>query len=608
MKMFDNWRRRKEAPVAGDAAETPAPVAEVDPPVDESASLSLELGDFLHRIPVGLLKDDAPDPKRVVRVDISELAQCITSGRSTTTLERLFRKTPGLFRPDAPPLDGVEIFYPWQKILRLVAQPALGDGPGLSVQHLLAEMKRCTAAKAAPAPAADKTVRRGAVHRMRHGGGAVSWMSVQRPSAAAPGPEITAGASIAVEPEAAREIPIRVAAPPATPTVLRMPDLSLEAEAPVQKGGASRVGTMSTAPAAPAPQPSAIPDLAPALELKLALIPDLAPLDETPAPSIPENAPASPTAMAIPDLALSDESAPLAEQPSGNLEVDSEDIATIHFPPFASAMPDLAMTPDEPEMPEAAAELPLPTDAEMAELRRNYEVRLAALEAAQRSAADLAEQKASALADAEHQRARMKAEHDQALAALREQHAETEKRHEHERAELERKVADFIQMGDSAVRERDVQIAAQREEMLAEAKAREETLNHERLRAEAAADAARAESIALLEQARSAAALETDRLRAELETAKDELLAATATRDAEKAIAEAEVAERESQLQWKERTIEGLEGDVESYRNRIKAVLKQRDEFAEEKKLLTLQLRELEQRLSRLAAPAELQA
>lgn len=608
MKMFDNWRRKKgEAVVALPPAETPAPVAEVAPSVDDRESVTLELGDFLHRIPVGLLKESAPDPKRTVQVELGEIAQCITTGRSTTTLERLFRKTPGLFRPDAPPLDGVEIYYPWQKILRLVTQPALGEGPGVSVQHLLAKMKKCTAAKTAQATAGDQPAPRGAVQRMRDAGRQVSWMSVQETRRAAPA-AVPAASPLPVEPEAAREIPMRVETTP--PTVLRMPDLSMKAAVPTEA----------------APPLSVIPDLAPAPELKLAMMPDLALAEDVPAA-----VPALPSAMAIPDLALADEDAapPMTmgvAEAAPRMELEPEALATIHFPQLSKTMPDLALAEDEPapaavkpDLAEVCAEVVTAAntdavgadsrhDSEMAEVRRAYDGKIAALEAAQKSAAAQAEEKSRALAETERRLAAAHSERERELAALREQQAETEKRHAEERAALERKVAEFIALGDSAVSERDAQIAAQREEIMTAAKAREEILAQERARAEAATEAARAESLAIIEQVKSAASLEADRMRAELQAAQDELLAASASRDAEQAMAEGELAERDQQLEWKNRAIEGLEGDVETYRKRIKAVLKERDDLAEEKKRLELQLRALQERRSTLAEPAGLQA
>src|SRR5262245_58902830 len=62
--------------------EAPATAADSGP----QHEVTLELGDFLPRLPASLLKEETPDPKTALKFDIAELADRISRGQTTISL------------------------------------------------------------------------------------------------------------------------------------------------------------------------------------------------------------------------------------------------------------------------------------------------------------------------------------------------------------------------------------------------------------------------------------------------------------------------------------------------------------------------------------------
>ena len=103
----------------------------------DSGDVRLELGDFLHRIPLNLLR---PGPHHVgaeMRFEIGELSALIAKGQTTINLAELYRRMPSIFRAEVRATDNIEIRFPWQKLLNLVKEA--GDGGKNSISKATAE-------------------------------------------------------------------------------------------------------------------------------------------------------------------------------------------------------------------------------------------------------------------------------------------------------------------------------------------------------------------------------------------------------------------------------------------------------------------------------------
>ncbi len=96
--------------------EAPAAAA----PAGPQAEVTLELGDFLSRLPTNLLKDETHDPKTPLNFEIGELADRISRGQTTIPLVDVYRRAPGIFRAEVLASDKTEIRFPWQKVMKML--------------------------------------------------------------------------------------------------------------------------------------------------------------------------------------------------------------------------------------------------------------------------------------------------------------------------------------------------------------------------------------------------------------------------------------------------------------------------------------------------------
>ena len=138
------------------AKPVPAPAAS---PVD-SSDVRLELGDFLHRIPLNLLRPGQHHVGTELRFNISELSALIAKGQTTVNLAEIYRRAPTIFRSEVRATDNIEIRFPWQKLLNLVKEADAGGKNGLSRataeslgQKLRSRRPTRNILSAAPAPA-----------------------------------------------------------------------------------------------------------------------------------------------------------------------------------------------------------------------------------------------------------------------------------------------------------------------------------------------------------------------------------------------------------------------------------------------------------------------
>ncbi|HYR57291.1 MAG TPA: hypothetical protein VEO95_01630, partial [Chthoniobacteraceae bacterium] len=107
----------KRAPKREKQAEAPKPAA-------DEGEMTLELSDFLRRIPPALLRPGTPDPKTVLKFNLSELADRIARGQTTIPLYEVFKRVPTIFANEVLPKDETEIRFPWQKVMKLLAESA----------------------------------------------------------------------------------------------------------------------------------------------------------------------------------------------------------------------------------------------------------------------------------------------------------------------------------------------------------------------------------------------------------------------------------------------------------------------------------------------------
>ncbi len=95
----------------------PGPPKKTPPNPDE---LRFELGDFLHRIPAHLLQSGPHDLKTELCFEIKELSERIAKGKTTISLAEIYKRVPQVFRDQILDSDNIEVRFPWQKLARLV--------------------------------------------------------------------------------------------------------------------------------------------------------------------------------------------------------------------------------------------------------------------------------------------------------------------------------------------------------------------------------------------------------------------------------------------------------------------------------------------------------
>ena len=118
--------------------------------------LRLELGDFLHRIPAHLLLTGPHDLKAELRFDIGDLSERIAKGQTTISLAEIYRRAPSIFRGEVLESDNIEVRFPWQKLAKLVnipkpASPMEATAPSPALADKLRAKKPGRAIKTAEA-------------------------------------------------------------------------------------------------------------------------------------------------------------------------------------------------------------------------------------------------------------------------------------------------------------------------------------------------------------------------------------------------------------------------------------------------------------------------
>ncbi len=133
-------------------ASTPVAVPQ-KPPAGEN-DLRLELGDFLHRIPAHLLLPGPHDLKAELRFDIAELSSKIERGQTTIPLSDIYVRVPSVFRGTILVTDNIEVRFPWQKLAKLVnisKLPRKAPEPGSTSPELAEKLRAKKGAKSGEA-------------------------------------------------------------------------------------------------------------------------------------------------------------------------------------------------------------------------------------------------------------------------------------------------------------------------------------------------------------------------------------------------------------------------------------------------------------------------
>ncbi len=153
-KRTQEQKKAAETPAAnkpegkGPGKFVPAPAPAPKKPTTSENDLRLELGDFLHRIPAHLLLPGPHDLKSELRFDIGDLSDRIAKGQTTVALAEIYRRVPTIFRGEILDSDNIEIRFPWQKLAKLVnlAKPIgqQSDAATASPMPALAEKLRST--------------------------------------------------------------------------------------------------------------------------------------------------------------------------------------------------------------------------------------------------------------------------------------------------------------------------------------------------------------------------------------------------------------------------------------------------------------------------------
>jgi chromosome segregation ATPase len=205
MKFLSRFKRKASAEPSPAPAQ-PAPLAftpelksmpPVAPPKTRGPDeLVLELGDFLHRLPAELLVPGPHDLHAEMRFEIAELSRRINKGQTTIALSEIYKRCPHIFRREITEKDDTEIRFPWQKLAKLVslARPADGAAPADPTVESLAQKLRASRAKGgAPGAIAPATTPKAAAPVLPgRGGNRTSWFSrptVEKPADMAPRPQ-----------------------------------------------------------------------------------------------------------------------------------------------------------------------------------------------------------------------------------------------------------------------------------------------------------------------------------------------------------------------------------------------------------------------------------
>ena len=209
--------------------------------------LRLELGDFLHRIPAHLLLPGPHDLKSELRFDIADLSARISKGQTTISLAEIYRRVPTIFRGEILDSDNIEVRFPWQKLAKLVnlgkpeGQPADTAPPAPALAEKLRAKKPANQAKKNAALSEDQA------------SATLPWRSATNKPASGPNKSDSA-ATPAHAPSSGKKSADMSALPP-PPASVQPVTLKLQTASPAAEAGPNAEPAKASDPNLPRPTP-----------------------------------------------------------------------------------------------------------------------------------------------------------------------------------------------------------------------------------------------------------------------------------------------------------------------------------------------------------------
>ncbi len=124
---FLNRFNRKTADGAqpGHVDEPTAPVrqpaSDAVPAAAATHEILLDLGDFLPQIPPELIRAGPHPAEARLKFDMADLADRIAGGQTSIRLAEIHRQVPEMFASEAAPSEDIEIPFPWDKVMKMLA-------------------------------------------------------------------------------------------------------------------------------------------------------------------------------------------------------------------------------------------------------------------------------------------------------------------------------------------------------------------------------------------------------------------------------------------------------------------------------------------------------
>ncbi len=203
----------------------------------DSEEVKLELGDFLHRIPPHLLVAGPHDLMAELRFEIQDLSDRINNGQTTVSLSEIYKRLPDIFRGKILDSDNIEVRFPWQKLAKLVNLSGPGKSNALQPDAAAEALAEKLRTKRHTPPAAEQP--KPTPHVLPgHGDRAGSWFSspieaVTTAQSSASLPTLPSAKKEPASQPAELEPQTRLVMPNPEPN-LKMPRLSAASEVPVK--------------------------------------------------------------------------------------------------------------------------------------------------------------------------------------------------------------------------------------------------------------------------------------------------------------------------------------------------------------------------------------
>jgi chromosome segregation ATPase len=187
MKFLNRFKRKNQSDLPPEAGAEPAPTKEMPAAVANGTEMTkapaadeicLRLGDFLHRIPAHLLQAGPHDLQKELRFGIHSLSERIKRGETTISLIEIYRQLPEIFRSEVRDGDKQQVLYPWRKVISMikVARPEESGAADAVAENLAEKIRQKKPGARASAAAGSATAAQTPILRGR-GKQQASWFS-----------------------------------------------------------------------------------------------------------------------------------------------------------------------------------------------------------------------------------------------------------------------------------------------------------------------------------------------------------------------------------------------------------------------------------------------